>query len=103
MVKISTLIPPSDDKDRTPLSNGMGLKIIHARVIHGAKWDTAQIDSITPKNNIVYLYTTSKVITTKISQALLLHTPTEDEPIECTVKEIQSAVNPELSYLTLED
>jgi len=102
-MKISTLIPPSDDKERTPLSNGLELKIIHARVIHGAKWDTAQIDSLSPKGNTVYFYTTSKVITTKISAALLLHTPTRDEPIECTVKELSSAVNPELNYLTLED
>jgi len=103
MVKISTLIPPSDDKERSPLSNGMELQIIHARVIHGARWDTAQIDSITPKGNTVYLYTTSKVITTKISQILLIHTPTKEEPIECRVKELSSAVNPELNYLTLED
>jgi len=103
-MKLSTLIPPTDDRDRTPLSAGMVLKIIHARIIHSAKWNTAQIDSISPKGDgIIYLYTTSKVITTKIEQALLIHTPTEKEPIECCVKELQSSINPELNYLTLED
>jgi len=103
MVKISTLLPPADDKDRIPLSSGMILKITNARVIKGTKWNTAQIDALSPKGTLMYFYTTSSVVTTQIEKILLIHTPSKKEPVECSVKEIQSSEHPELSYLSLVD
>ena len=99
--KLSDLIP-KDDKERTQLSDGMKLQIFNAKIIKGSKWDTTHIDAKTPKGKEIYLYTTSAVIASIIEKILILHKPTEEEPVECECKLIHSLENPDRDYLTLE-
>lgn len=99
--KLSDLIP-KDDKERMQLSDGMKLQIFNVKIIKSTKWNTTHIDAKTPKGKEIYLYTTSAVISSIIEKVLILHKPTEEEPIECECKLIHSLENPDRDYLTLE-
>ena len=100
-IKLNDLLP-KDDKERVQLSGGMKLQIFEAKIIKGSKWNTTHIDAKTPKGTEIFLYTTSAVISSIIERLLLLHKPTEDEPVECECKLIHSLENPDRDYLTLE-
>lgn len=101
MTRLSDILPKGDDKERAPLSKGMELKIINARVIHSKKWNTAQIDTISPKGKEINLYTTSAVITEQIDKLIAAHKPTQEDPITCIVCEYLSETANQ-NYLILE-
>ena len=101
MTKLSDLLPKGDDTARVPLSSGMVLQITKIKIIPGKKWSTAQIDARTPKHIDAFLYTTSEVIIEQFTRILEIFTPSEKEPLECTVNQILSEIS-NRNYLVLE-